>query len=70
VRFGALFVKRPRVRKGPKWIVVQTPEQWARMYKYAMKGVDLEREEKSAMMHSRDTAAAAVRRTKKAPRAH
>jgi hypothetical protein len=54
VRFGALFVRRTRVRKGPNWIVVMTPEQWARMYEYAMVGVDLERQEKSTKMSTRD----------------
>lgn len=39
VRFGVLFVRRTRVRSGPPWIVVMTPEQFARMHKYAMMGV-------------------------------
>jgi hypothetical protein len=54
VRFGALFVRRSRIRKGPKWIVVMTPEMWCRMYEYAMMGVDLERQEKSTKMSHRD----------------
>lgn len=54
VRFGALFVRRTRTRNGPPWIVVMTPEQWVRMYEYAMDGVALEQRQKSAKMSHRD----------------
>lgn len=47
VRFAALFVRRTRVRSGPKWIVVMTPEQYCRMWQYAQAGVALERERKA-----------------------
>jgi hypothetical protein len=55
VRFGALFVRRTRVRNGPQWIVVMDPDNFARMWKYAAKGVDLERREKQTKMSSRDS---------------
>ena len=57
VRFAALFVRRTRAKSGPKWIVVMTPTQWAKMYRYAVMGVALEREQKSGKMLPRDTAA-------------
>lgn len=49
VRFGAVFVRRTQVRENP-WIVVQTVDDWVRMWKYAQMGVALEREQKSAKM--------------------
>lgn len=55
VRFAALFVRRTRAKYGPKWIVVMTPEQWARMWKYAQAGVALEREQRAAKVSSRVT---------------
>lgn len=46
VRFAAVFIRRSR--NEIPWIVVQTPEQWAKMHKYAMMGVALEQETKRA----------------------
>lgn len=45
VRFAAVFIRRSR-NKIP-WIVVMTPEQWARMYRYAMMGVKAEKAQRA-----------------------
>jgi hypothetical protein len=54
VRFAALFVRRTRIRNGPPWIVVQTPEQWARLWHYAQMGLALDRERRATMLGDRD----------------
>ena len=46
VRFASLWIRRNR--NPIPWIVVMTPEMWAKMHKYAMMGVDWEREQKRA----------------------
>lgn len=70
VRFAALFVRRTRARSGPKWIVVMTPAQFARLWRYAQAGVALERRQKSARMSASDTGSVSTPRAEKAIRAH
>jgi hypothetical protein len=41
VRFAVVFIRRSR--NAIPWIVVQTPEQWCKMHRYAMMGVEYER---------------------------
>lgn len=45
VRFAASFI---RWDYGQNWIVVMTPRQWARLWKYAQIGLRVEREERRA----------------------
>jgi hypothetical protein len=54
VRFGVVFVRRTRVRVHP-WIVVMTPEMFARIHKYAVMGVDLERQQRADSVPPRVT---------------
>ena len=47
VRFASLWVRR--LNSPIPWIVVMSPEQWAKMYKYAMIGVKAEVKRKRAL---------------------
>jgi hypothetical protein len=49
--FSAVFVRRSR--NSVPWIVVMTPQMWAKMYRYAEKGIAVTREEKKTKMISR-----------------
>lgn len=49
-RFGALFIRYDR----KPWIVILTPAQFIRLYRYALKGLDAARKERAATMASDD----------------
>lgn len=49
--FSAVFIRRSRSME--KYIVVMTPQMWAKMYRYAEKGIAVTREEKKTKMISR-----------------
>ena len=53
VRFAASFIRWDR---GPGWIVVMTPTQFARIWKYAQIGLRQERELRRAVLQSSETA--------------
>jgi hypothetical protein len=45
VRLAASFIRWDR---GPGWIVVMSPQQWATMWKYAKIGIDVTRRKRAA----------------------
>lgn len=51
VPFAASFIRL----KGGTWVVVMTPEQWTRQWKFAQKGLAVHRAERSTKMNSRAT---------------
>lgn len=63
VKFGVLFVRKSRF----PWIVVMSPEMWAKYHKYAMLGVEAERaalasQPKEARLPPRDHRSGRARR--------
>lgn len=53
VPFSAVFIRRSRVREH-KWIVVLTPEMWAKLLKYAVVGYRIERKRLRAVTSNED----------------